>query len=295
MRDINDVLNDESHNDKELVKELSIYVKNHKDKKLPINKQFIKDIIDITLRNSEIDFENVVFINFNDISGIWVDDSKTLIISSVGISKQSKLYKDYLHSRIGDNSILAYYTIIETIVHELTHARQYYVNATQRNDIYTSCNEIVHKKYKEYRENHDLVLTERYASLRGSTIAYEVLSYIYPQKQVKEFKNVVYGYLLAGYKVDYNGEITCAGLDYYLHDDSRIISALDSYNELIESISMPTINIESGDNMQLYDRFYLGLPITTKEYNMLRIMCNDMVEQSSSVKGLIRELQVKKQ
>ena len=51
MSEINKVLNDESKNDKELIKELSVYVKNHRDKNLSIDKKFFEDVIDITLKN----------------------------------------------------------------------------------------------------------------------------------------------------------------------------------------------------------------------------------------------------
>ena len=63
MEEINNILNDESHNDKQLIKELSIYIKNHRDKGLPINKKFFLNIINIILRNSEVDFNEI---NFNE-------------------------------------------------------------------------------------------------------------------------------------------------------------------------------------------------------------------------------------
>ena len=40
MEDINYLLNDESNNDKILIKELSIYIKNHRDNNIKINKKY---------------------------------------------------------------------------------------------------------------------------------------------------------------------------------------------------------------------------------------------------------------
>ena len=45
---INYVLNDESNNDKQLVKELSIYVRNHAKNRLPIDRTFVKNAIVIS-------------------------------------------------------------------------------------------------------------------------------------------------------------------------------------------------------------------------------------------------------
>ena len=40
MEDINYLLNDESNNDKILIKELSIYIKNHRDNNIKTNKKY---------------------------------------------------------------------------------------------------------------------------------------------------------------------------------------------------------------------------------------------------------------
>ena len=61
MNYINYVLNDESNNDKQLVKELSVYVRNHAKNRLPIDRTFVKNIIDIILKNSEIDYNMIDF------------------------------------------------------------------------------------------------------------------------------------------------------------------------------------------------------------------------------------------
>lgn len=279
MSEINKVLNDESKNDKELIKELSVYVKNHKNKKLPINKEFVKGIIDISLRNSEVDFKKIEFVNDMSIGASWLPESMGLEFNLTGALKYARLLKDYrFHSKVGDNDIFLYYSVIEFVIHELTHARQYYVNLIEKNEVYNSCEELIEKKYDVYRVNHDKVLIERYAHLRGHTLAYEVLSYIYSMEQIQEFRRIIYVYLLMGYKVNHNGDT---------------ISALDKYNELMKENSLSIVNIDSNDDMTLYDRLYLGLPISTLEYHKLKLLYADIWhndDKTQKVKTLINKL-----
>ena len=68
MNEINIILNDESYDDKALVKELSIYIKNHRDKRLPIDGKFIKNITSIVLRNSEIICNEIILTNNKNVN-----------------------------------------------------------------------------------------------------------------------------------------------------------------------------------------------------------------------------------
>ena len=286
MDEINYILNDQSKNDKDLIKELSVCINNHKNKKLPINKKFVKDIIDITLRNSEINFNEIVFTDDCDYA-MWTSD-KEFVFNIAGVLKNAEFVKD--STNIGDNSIFIYYTIIMFVIHEVTHARQDYINKTERNEIYNSCDEFIDNNYDMYYKNHDIVLIERYANLRGNVIAYEVLSYVYPQEKLKEFRKIIYEYLFCGYEVDYDGEITIDSVDRILHENGKLISALDSYNELMNENLLPMINIEANDDMTLYERLYLGLPITNEEYTKLLSLYLHIDEKSGSVKKLINKL-----
>lgn len=294
VENFNYILNDESNNDKLLVKEMSIYIKHHKNKKLPINRNFVKDIINIVLENSEIDYNMVKFIDEKDEIAYWDNYNKSLFFNITEILKEAKRTKsEILNSNIGDNNIFMYYDILVTIIHELTHARQEYVRNIEKNNIYNTGYALIDKNYDEYVEHHDEILVERYANLRGHLLAYQVLTYVYPYKQIKDFRNLICGYLLYGYKVNTNGNIVFAGEEYTLYNDCEIISAIDGYNEIMEKNLLPKVTIDLINDMSLYDRLYLGLSISTYEYHELRFLCEDMasgIKNDNDVKKLVNEI-----
>jgi hypothetical protein len=291
MNEINSVLNDESNNDKELIKELSVYVKNHRDKKMPINKKFFKDVINICLKNSEIAFDEIEFNDSKDSLAEWAEDKRLgfNVTSILNSAKDSK--RDWL-SNAGNNRLFAYYIVLETIIHELTHARQYYVEETEGNNIYSSCLNFIYENYGIYWTHHDDILIERYADLRGSKIAYQVLSYIYPEKQIRELRDIQIECLLDGYKIVHDGYLIPLIKENEIYSDSEIISALDNYNGLMEDCSLPKVNIDITDDMTLYDRLYLGLPISASEYYNLSCLYYNMHhdKKAENVKTLINRL-----
>ena len=301
MNDINHILNDESINDKQLIKELSIYIKNHDEKNLPLNKKFVEDIIDITLRNSEIEYNGVYFINDNNFIAFWYSTYMELYFNVTEMFKNAMLLKDeYLKSKIGKNKIFIYFDTISTVIHEITHARQFYVMNKDKNEIYSSCNELINEMHDVYKMNHDYVLTERYANLRGNTIAYQVMSYVYKPRIVSEFRSLIFDYLTQGYEVDYRIEDIDpeTGLVYIdINEDSPISCALDFYNQIMEECSLEKVNIEAEPDMALYDRLYMGLPIDTDEFveintSVLKDIL-DKEKKDKDVKQLIKDKDVK--
>lgn len=193
MDNINSILKDESLNDKELIKELSVYIKNHINKKKPINKQLVIDLANIVARNSKLYFEKVKFVNDTQFNAYWNNYNEKIEINMTLTFSFAKIVKNRsLNSKVGDNNIFIYYYILTTIIHELTHARQYYLSKNENNHIYNSCHELLKEKYDVYIKNHYEIPTERYANLRAENITYEVLSYIYPISKIQEFRRLIY-------------------------------------------------------------------------------------------------------
>ena len=290
MNEINKILNDESHNDKELVKELSVYVKNHRDKGLPIDGKFIKDITSIVLRNSEIICNEIILTNNKNIDALWDREYKCPIFNLTNHINAINCFKKRKKSKSNCYETIGYYLILRNIIHELTHARQEYILEHKGNQIYSSFYELLDTNYYCYLQHHDETLAERYANLRSSILAYQTLSYIYDPKYIKNLKYDTFNYLLCGYKTDNSKETTKAMQTEYVYDDLEIISALDNYNSILEESSVDKIAIDSIENMTLYDRLYLGLPITPLEYVKISNLYNELASKRGDVKTLVNRL-----
>lgn len=294
MNDVEYILNDKSKNDKKLIKELSIFINNHKNKNLPINKKFIKNIVNIVINNYEADLDKIDYKQIGKDQGEWDIINDNILYNPDSIINCSKKLKFYVN--IQDNRICNYFNIINIIIHELTHAKQFSCDQIKNNEIYYSCLNIIDKYPIKYKDNHDYILVERYAYLRGYTIAYEVLSYIYPIEKIRQFRIIIFQKLLFGYFID-NGEegITPACRDCYLDDFTKIISPLDKYNEIMEELSLKRINIDSTNNLDLYDRFYLGFNINVSEFYEIFEAYRDIFYNRGSndnVKEIIKKLTI---
>ena len=110
MIDVNCVLNDESCNEKKLVKELSLFLNYHKINKLTINKKFVKDIMNILLNNYEVNFSKIILENNCDNLGDWDPCDMTLSFNLTLMMNEAKILKNYiLNTNIGDNRIYIYF------------------------------------------------------------------------------------------------------------------------------------------------------------------------------------------
>ena len=301
MNEINKILNDESQNDKQLIKELSVYIKNHRDKGLPINKKFFMDIINITLRNSEVDFNDIYFDDNNeyDSEAVWSSSTLTFDYFITIILNYAVYYKKNWFAPQGlkgDKRAIVYFESISTIIHEITHARQDYVMEHFNNNIYDSCNSLINDYFDDYLKHYDTILIERYANLRGYVMAYKVLAYIYPLKYITPFRKIILALLKEGYKINNQGNIKSISSNIEIHEDTIIISPLDSYNQVMKEISCDNITVESNDNMTLYDKLYLGLPISKEECIKLNKVIKDILKyvplnnDQSDVKRLINRM-----
>ena len=311
MDDVNYYLNDESNNDKQLIKELSIYIKNHRNKKLPIDKKFVNDVTNIILLNSEMDYEGTIFDEKIDAGACWYNTIKKQVHNISGIIKDSKDYKkNYFRSNVGDNSIFAYFVALEYIIHELTHGRQYYICENRQQgpysfaaDIYDSSFSLMQDFYDFYDENHDYFLTERYASLRGYNIAIQTLSYVFPPKKVNFLNKLLIHYLLEGYQIFDNDELVPA--IYNITDNnSEMICAFDKFLQLFdeafikyygdklteeEMFEQETDYIEfdiEDEDMSLFNRLYL----TGEEYDEVKKIYYNLPEEKMNVKKLINKI-----
>ena len=94
--DANDILKDETENDQLLIKELSVCIKNHKNKKLPVNSKLVKDLVNIVLKNSELDYDYVIFTDqINDIA-CWMPEDKAIVFNITGILNYARYSKKEL-------------------------------------------------------------------------------------------------------------------------------------------------------------------------------------------------------
>ena len=294
MIDVNCVLNDESCNDKKLVKELSLFLNYHKKNISTINKRFVKDMVNIILNNYEVNFSKIILENNCDNLGDWEPSDMTLSFNLTLMMNEAKILKNYLlNTNVGDNRIYIYFSILNIVIHEITHARQYYINNIFNNQIYDSCIELINENYDIYRRNHSNILIERYAYLRGYTIAYDVLSYIYPINKIQEIRKLIFAKLFNGYYINNNGILTSFGNYCELYNSSQVISALDSYNKIMNDNSLSPVYIEVPINQtNLFDRLYLGLNISLSEYQKIFNIYKDIyngIEKKESVKKLINK------
>ena len=250
MEDINYLLNDESNNDKLLIKELSIYIKNHRYNNIKINRKFIKNIVSIILNNSEIQIDEIIIDDTcNNVLGTC--GSGILYLNMTNIINFSKDINRAYSLKIGDNRLLVYYELLFVIFHELTHARQEYLMNNNYNKMYNSSYELLQDNYDQYMENHDNILIERYANLRGAILSYKVLSYIYSKKEINQLQKMIILYLYNGYKKDENG---------------NMVAIIDYFNNIIIENNLTKINDDFSEYKSFYNRLYLGLPITENEF-----------------------------
>jgi len=68
------------------------------------------------------------------------------------------------------------------------------------------------------------------------------------------------------------------------------MSALENYNNIAQDNSLDKIEINPDEPMGLYDRLYLGLPISIEEYFKLLDSTKRLLTESGTLKKLINKL-----
>ena len=294
MDEINKILDDESKNDKQLIKDISVYIKNHLAKKLPINKKFIEDIINIVLQNSEVDFTGVVFHNDEDNIAAWVNELKALIFNLTKIVNSGKeINKELLNTNKNDRIGIYFYSLT-VIIHEITHARQHYITERYKHDLYSTGESLINKNYMDYLLNHDLILIERYANLRAESIAYQVMTYVYPEEKVRDLREQMFYHLFFGYNAVFEEEPKPQKRKTNYYEGATIVSPIENYNSILETNEIEQINNLPVNELSLYARLYLGLPITTEELNNLNEMYMSIDDTPGDAKKLINKMNNKK-
>lgn len=266
METIQEVLNDQTISDYQLIKELSLIIKNHRDNNLPINKDLANKIIKTVLINYQsIDIDYLEYYDDPDCFGEYGDNE--LYINLTNILNSC----DYSISHFGDKRLYTYFQLIDTIIHELTHAVQ--DNQQDINYLYRTGNILI-EDYDKYIDNYDIVPTERYAELRGLLIAYQVLSYVYKESNdLYKLQRLFLLELKRGYTKD-------------------LIDPITRFNEIMKEYNCNIrFELEDGEVLTIFEKLYLGLPITKEEYNKyIDIINNIFNNKEKNITKVIKKI-----
>lgn len=272
MADLNYILQDQSSNDKLLVKELSVYIKNHRDKKKPIDKKLMLDIIKIIQSNDEdLSLDNIIFL-----------EDKRPFLGQCG-DKEMYLYINNLNAfyrrsnLCADRRLLAYQIILETILHEFTHAKQEFLIKEKGINYYKSSFELCDSNFDVYLDNYLIIPIERLAEIRGSILAYEVLSYIYKPSSIKMFRTYACDSLTIGY-----------------YDGDELQIPIENFREKMMELEIDHQEPNMDDYTSLYDRLYLGKKVSEWEIQKIRelgLKIDDGTEKETNIKKLIKKIE----
>lgn len=289
-------LMDSSKNDYQLVTELSKIVRSYKDKNKPVDRKFVNKVVDVCLINSEINLKNGVIIAGNskilenDFNSCYVDD--TIIYSSLSLKNFYEMLDKFGSAyNFGDRYMLSYYSVMCTLIHEISHARQDYIVKNYpyffAGMIYSYSNNVFENEQEFYDIYYDCFPEERNAFLRGNYIANMVIKHIYGDKLSLFFKELFFEELLINY-------------DYDMYPLKRFGDACkqfgyDYFDRLISDVELTHENF--------FERVWCGYKITEDEYNHLIDLCisisypnNDVVKEylkKSSIKRLILDYKKK--
>lgn len=289
-------LMDSSKNDYQLVTELSKIVRSYKDKNKPVDRKFVNKVVDVCLINSEINLKNGVIIAGNskilenDFNSCYVDD--TIIYSSLSLKNFYEMLDKFGSAyNFGDRYMLSYYSVMCTLIHEISHARQDYIVKNYPYSfagmIYSYSNNVFENEQEFYDIYYDCFPEERNAFLRGNYIANMVIKHIYGDKLSLFFKKLFFKELLINY-------------DYDMYPLKRFGDACkqfgyDYFDRLISDVELTHENF--------FERVWCGYKITEDEYNHLIDLCisisypnNDVVKEylkKSSIKRLILDYKKK--
>ena len=289
-------LMDSSKNDYQLVTELSKIVRSYKDKNKPVDRKFVNKVVDVCLINSEINLKNGVIIAGNskilenDFNSCYVDD--TIIYSSLSLKNFYEMLDKFGSAyNFGDRYMLSYYSVMCTLIHEISHARQDYIVKNYPYSfagmIYSYSNNVFENEQEFYDIYYDCFPEERNAFLRGNYIANMVIKHIYGDKLSLFFKELFFEELLINY-------------DYDMYPLKRFGDACkqfryDYFDRLISDVELTHENF--------FERVWCGYKITEDEYNHLIDLCisisypnNDVVKEylkKSSIKRLILDYKKK--
>ena len=270
---------DSSKNDYQLVTELSKIVRSYKDKNKPVDRKFVNKVADVCLINSEINLKNGVIIAGNskeienDYESCYGDDMITY--SQLSLRNFYKKIDNFGSAyNFGNHNMLSYYSVICTLIHEISHARQNYIANNYPYSfagmIYSYCSNVFESEPLFYDIYYDCFPEERNAFLRGNYIANMVIKHVYGD----------YDYDM--YPLKRFGD-ACKQFGY------------DYFDRLIPDVELTHENF--------FERVWCGYKVTEDEFNHLIDLCisisypnNDVVKEylkKSSIKRLILDYKKK--
>lgn len=263
-------LMDSSKNDYQLITELSKIVRSYKDKNKPVDRNFVYSVLLSCIDNDVVDIKDgIKTLDGKDAFGTFDIDS--IFINYSLFDGYFKDLKDAdRFNNLGDHNMINYHLMISTIIHEYTHAKQYYLSLNKFDavfpKIYNFCFDVIINNPSFYQYYYDFFPLERYANIRSYYLSYKIMERVYGNKSPMLFRILFMNYLLKEYNIDFSplGEFGYICEQY-------------GYKEFYKL--MPRYEIL---DYNLWDRVIAGVDITLDEYVKLRNMHFDMFDEYST-------------
>lgn len=255
---VNSILSDYTI-DRRFIYDVSKVVKRYKDNNKRADVSFIREISGIFAGYNDVSLNYVGAIPgyFKDAGGYYECFNELYVNFDCLFSEAKDIQKGIIggHSfNAGDNAKFYNFVVFVTIIHELSHAKQDYIiknNKGLNADVYRFCSNLVEDNIEFYNLYHDLFPFERYANLYSLKIASEVFDYVYKNRNNLVF-NLDYLYMLIQDYID-----SVDGPLYRFQSLCELFKCED-FGFLFSRVD--------NSNLQLYDRLFLGLPISDEEY-----------------------------
>jgi len=262
---------------------LKIIIKCNKARKL-LSVDDVKKICHIVLKNNGYSFVKKVIVarsnpNDKDCGGVFGNDMIVFFYDGVIklITKYSDDFTDMYQIDGTTVDILNYY-FLSIIFHELAHARQQYL----ANSKYSSLEKRVFSMFLDlsknkdfYETNYSNVLTE----INAVNVSYMTTNYLYnklPYNFVTTNDKISYNlsmlknFLYANYEIEPKSETVISPAE-------RITSGFDE--DILKSVNMDIEKYSKliyHDNITLYKKIMLGLPITYLEYAYVNLLIDEL-------------------
>lgn len=274
---LNFYLGDKTRNDNTLIYDLLNIVNYYIKHNLQPDYKLVEKIVDVylSLEVNIVDRLKFEKLSFSDL-GVGYYLNKELTIDIKNIKKWVESDKKYLNKEnlyIDNINVLYIYEILNTVFHELTHAKQDYL-LEQNPDkyiIYEIDDELTEK---EYENLYEYLLTERYANIRGTTLACSILSKL----NISNNDKICLKYL----------ELT-----EYLYLYEKSYPFLEFANALYEE-NETKLKISETKELDLIDRTHYGSFISDIEYDnlndLLDLIIDHQIDPKEELKTLIKRI-----
>ena len=277
---------------------LKIIFKCNKERKL-LNPDDVKKICWIILKRNNYSFVNKIdFLshdpNGENCAGLYYDDH--LFFFYKGIIKMIEEHGDQLndlYSLDGARVDIYNYYYLTIIFHELAHVRQHYIANSSHSSLEKQIFKLsfdLSSNREFYEENYCDILTE----VNAENVAKITTIYLYSRLP----KNFVTKYDLDAYQLDTLGSIlhhnyeNVAKKDIIISPSERLV---DSFTEsILEQVHInydKYIKLINNNNLTLYKKMMLGLPISYQEFAYAESLYSRLKSDDSF--NVIKKLQKK--